>query len=41
MSGLALSNPVRNSDKSGLIGNFGDMIVFDDLHFTDSSNAPP
>jgi hypothetical protein len=41
MSGLALWNLVKNSDKSGLAGNFGDQIVFDDLHFTDSPNASP
>jgi hypothetical protein len=38
---MALWNPVRNPDKSGLTWNFGDKIVFDDLHFTDSPNAPP
>jgi hypothetical protein len=41
MSDLALWNPVRNPDKSSLTGNFGDKIVFDDLHFTDSPNASP
>jgi hypothetical protein len=41
MSSQALWNLVRNPDKSGLTGNFGDKIVFDDLCFTNSPNAPP
>jgi hypothetical protein len=38
---MAPWNPVRNLDKSGLRGNFGDKIVFDDFHFTNSPNASP
>jgi hypothetical protein len=41
MSDLGFWNPVINLDLSGIPGNFGMEIAFDDLHFNNSSNAPP
>jgi hypothetical protein len=41
MSSQIFSNPVRNPDKLGYLGIFGLWIDFDNLHFTDSPNAPP
>jgi hypothetical protein len=41
MSGKAFWNPVRNPDMPSFSGIFGLEIYFDDLHFTDSPNAPP
>jgi hypothetical protein len=33
ISGLGFLNPVKNPDMSGIPGNFGLEIGFDDLHF--------
>jgi hypothetical protein len=41
MFGKSLWNLVCNPDMSGYTGNFGLWIDFDDLHFTNSPNAPP
>jgi hypothetical protein len=41
MSGQSLWNLAKGSDMSGLTGDFGGKIDFDDLHFTNSSNASP
>jgi hypothetical protein len=41
MSGQSLRNLAKGPDMSGLIGDFGGKIDFDDLHFTNSPNAPP
>jgi hypothetical protein len=40
MSGKRLWNLVCNLDMSGYTRNFGLWIDFDDLHFTNSPNAP-
>jgi hypothetical protein len=34
-------NPARKPDMSGFSGEFGSRKFFDDLHFTNSLNAPP
>jgi hypothetical protein len=39
MSYQSLWNPVKWSDMSGLIEDFGGKIDFDVLHFTNSANA--
>jgi hypothetical protein len=39
MSGQSLWNLAKGPDMSDLIGDFGGMIDFDVLHFTNSTNA--
>jgi hypothetical protein len=41
MSGQSLWNLDKGQDMSGLTGDFGGKIDFDDLHFTNSPNASP
>jgi hypothetical protein len=41
MSGHSLWNPAKEPDMSGLTENFGDKVVFDVLHFTNSPNVSP
>jgi hypothetical protein len=41
MSGRSLWNLAKGLDMFGLIGDFGGKVDFDDLHFTNSPNAPP
>jgi hypothetical protein len=41
MSGMSLWSPAKGPDMSDRTGDFGGKIVFDVLHFTNSSNASP
>jgi hypothetical protein len=41
MFGRSLWNLAKGLDMSDLIGDFGGKVDFDDLHFTNSPNAPP
>jgi hypothetical protein len=41
MSNFGYWNPVRKPDMSEFSGEFGSRKFFNDLHFTNSLNAPP
>jgi hypothetical protein len=41
MSGQSLSNLAKGLDMSGMTGDFGGKIDFDDLYFINSPKAPP